>query len=171
MGDNPREALTRYLQEHYAASAGGLSLFERCAASQTEPHVRSALADLTAEVAEDRAALLAILTTLGVQPSPAKARLVALGERVGRLKTNGTLLRRSRLSDLLELEALGSALQVTKLGWLCLRELSEADRRLNPYQLDLLVRRAQTQQERVESLRLQTARDVLATPGGAEEDA
>ncbi len=104
---------------------------------------------------------LAILTELGVRPAPAKERLVALGERFGRLKTNGTLLRRSRLSDLVELEALGAAVHAKKLGWLCLRELSEVDRRLNPQHLDLLVRRAQDQQERIESLRLETARDVL----------
>ena len=163
----PTDALDRYLREHYSAAAGGLDLFERTARSQTDPSVRRALQDLTAEVAEDRAALLAILTDLGVQRSPTKERLVALGERVGRLKTNGTALRRSRLSDLLELEALEAALHAKKLGWLCLRRLCDVDQRLNPYQLDLLVRRAESQQERVESLRLETAVQVLAPDAGA----
>jgi hypothetical protein len=161
----PTDAMDRYLREHYSASRGGLALFQRSAGSQSDPLVRRALEDLTAEVAEDRAALLAILTDLGVRRSPSKEGLAAMGERVGRLKTNGTLLRRSRLSDLLELEALAAALHAKKLGWLCLRQLCHADERLNPYQLDELVGRAESQQERVEALRLATATEVLS-PGG-----
>ena len=162
----PHDALDRYLREHYSASRAGLDLFERSARTQSDPQVRHVLQDVTAHVAEDRAALLAILVDLGVERSPAKERLMALGERLGRLKTNGTVLRRSRLSDLLELEALVAALQAKELGWRCLRQLCEVDPRLNPYHLDRLVSRAESQQEQVESLRLRTATEVLAPRHG-----
>ena len=42
--------------------------------------------------------------------------LVGVAETVGRLKPNGTLVRRSPLSDLMELEALSAAVEAKRLG-------------------------------------------------------
>lgn len=158
----PRDTLGRYLREHYAASRGGLDLCERSARSHGDPVVRRSLQELATDLAEDRATLLSLLLDLGVEPSHGKERLVALGERMGRLKRNGTVLRRLRLSDLLELEALDAMLEAKKLGWLCLLNLSDVDHRLNPYHLGLLVKRAEVQQDRVGALRSGLAVDVLA---------
>lgn len=166
-GTTPSDALGRYLREHYSAAAAGIELFQRSARSQTDPQVRRELAALAAEVAEDRAALLSIMVDLGVERSPAKERLTMLAERLGRLKTNGTVLRRSRLSDLLELEAMAAALHAKRLGWMCLRHLCDAEPRLNPYHLDLLVTRAAAQHDRVEEMRLQTAAEVLRDSSGS----
>jgi len=161
-GQQPADALARYLREHYAAARGELDLVRRSARSQTEPEVRRRLSDLAARVAEDRAALLAVLVDLGIDPSPLKERLVAVAERLGRVKPNGSLLHRTRLSDLLELEAMVTAVQVRQLVWTSLRHLADSDHRLNPHQLDLLCRRAEEQRAQLEALRLECAGQVLA---------
>src|SRR5689334_22751411 len=114
----PSHVLGRYLREHYTAAVAGFELFERSARTQTEPQVRHELARLAAEYAENSAAMLGFLDELGVSRSPVGERMVKLGERLGRLKANGSLVRRSRLSDLLELEALCAALNAKKLAWL-----------------------------------------------------
>lgn len=146
-GDRPAtptsgRLLAIYLRHHAAASKGGLDLFERAARQQTSPEARRELRQLAAEIAEDRSALLGFLDVLGVPRPRLGERLMGWGEKLGRLKPNGTLIRRSPLSDIVELEALGVAVQAKKLGWLTLRRLAETDHRLDVAQLDELVRRA-----------------------------
>jgi hypothetical protein len=147
----------RYLQDHWIASRGGVELFERSARSHQDPGAHAELRDLAADVREDRSALSAILRDFAVPPAPLRERLVSLAETAGRLKANGTLFRRSPLSDLLELEALQGAVHAKRLGWLCLLRWAAGDNPLNPYQLELLVKRAEDQQARLEGLRMQAA--------------
>lgn len=141
-----------------------MELFRRSAGAQSEPHVRAELADLADEVAQDRAALRAVLVELGVRRSPLQEGLVALGEKVGRLKPNGTLVRRSALSDFLELEAMVAAVRAKQLGWLALRRLADDEPRLDAGHLEALVARAEEQQARLERLRLEQAPIALTAP-------
>jgi hypothetical protein len=160
---HPADALDRYLRDHWTAATAEVDLARRAARGQSGQRVREELASVADEAAEDRAALLAIMVDLGVERSPARERLAGLAERIGRLKPNGSLLRRSRLSDLLELEALSLALQAKELRWLALRHVADEDARLNPYHLDTLLRRAHEQEVRVEELRLEVAADALVS--------
>jgi hypothetical protein len=157
----PPDALARYLRDHYSASRGGLDLFRRSARGQSGAHVRRELTALADQEAEDRAALLAIMVGLGIDRSPWQERAVALAERAGRLKPNGSLLQRSRLSDYVELEALTAAVHAKALGWRSLRTLADLDARLPAAHLDHLLERAQEQTRRLERLRLDLAPDVL----------
>jgi hypothetical protein len=165
----PPDSLARYLRNHYSASRGGLDLFRRSAQGQSDAQVRRVLAELADQVAEDRAALLAIMVGLGIERSAWQERLVALGERAGRLKPNGSLLQRSRLSDYLELEALSAAVQAKALAWGSLRALADLDARLPAAHLDRLLERAHDQRQRLEEMRLAMAPDVLL-PGRTVED-
>jgi hypothetical protein len=153
--------LSRYLQDHYGASRLELELFWRSASSQRDSAVRAELTSLAAEAAEDRAALLGIMDGLAVPRGAVQERLAVVAERLGRLKPNGTVLRRSPLSDLVELEALADAVSAKRLRWACLRELTAREPRLNPYQLDKLIRRADDQLARLERQRLNLAPRVL----------
>ena len=49
--------VTSYVAHHWAASKGGLDLFERASRSQSSARTRKVLATLTREIAEDRARL------------------------------------------------------------------------------------------------------------------
>jgi hypothetical protein len=157
------DLLASYLHDHWLAAHGELRLARRAAAGAMDAAARRELAALAREVAEDRAALLAILDGLGVGRPRGAERVVAAAERLGRLKTNGTWWRRSPVSDLVEVEGWLEAVHLRRLGWTALRELAETDSRLNPYQLDLLIRRAEDQAAALEHLHVATARRALVS--------
>ena len=58
-----------------------------------------------------------MLRAEGIQPDRAQSALLQLGERVGRLKPNGSLLRRAPLSDLIEVEGMLDAVRAKAAGW------------------------------------------------------
>jgi hypothetical protein len=153
--------LAIYLRHHLAASKGGLDLFERSARNQSSPETRRELHVLADEVAQDRQRLAAILRRLGI-PRPRIAEvLVGVAETMGRLKPNGTLIRRSPLSDVVELEALSAAVEAKRLGWVTLRVVAERDGRFDTGDLDELIGRAADQQDRLEDLRRQAVAGSL----------
>ncbi|MEP6648731.1 MAG: hypothetical protein ABJA74_02305 [Lapillicoccus sp.] len=157
--------LAIYLRHHAAASRGGLNLVERSAGRQLSPQARRELGDLANDVAQDREHLLDILRRLGVQRPRVAEVLVALAETVARLKPNGTLVRRSPLSDVIELEALSTAVEAKRLGWVTLRVVGERDDRFDTAELDALIRRAADQRDRLEELRRQAVVGALAGAG------
>src|SRR6476646_9661868 len=103
---SPDVVLDVYLNDHLAGASGGADLFRRVARTHADPDVRAAVGRRAEEVAEDRLALLDIMRRLGVEPSRSKVLMGRTAERLGRLKPNGSLVRRSNLTDLIELEAL-----------------------------------------------------------------
>lgn len=159
-GPGVRRELGIYLNDHLAGATAGTQLARRLAASVSEPEVREPLRKLAAEVAEDRAALLEIMQTLGFRVQRYKARAGWIAERVGRLKSNGRVVRRSPLSSLLELEMLRLAVEGKAAGWRTLRELTDLTDEIDPAGLDALLSRAGRQAETLERLRVQAARNL-----------
>jgi hypothetical protein len=111
------QALAIYLRNHQAASMGGRDLFRRTVANQRDRPYAAELADLAAEVEEDVQTLRDIMRAARVTPDLVLGLTMRLGERVGRLKPNGHLLRRAPLSDLIEVEALVIAVRGKAAGW------------------------------------------------------
>jgi hypothetical protein len=112
-----QKSLAIYLRNHYAAAQAGKALFRRSERNQRDRPYGAELTALRAEVEEDAGALRAVLRAEGVQPDRPQAVLLQLGERVGRLKPNGSLLRRAPLSDLIEVEAMFDAVRAKAAGW------------------------------------------------------
>ena len=91
--------------------------------------------------------------------------LVALGwvgEKAGRLKPNGYVVRRSPLADVIELEGLRLGAQGRLACWQVLRAVATHDDRLTVLEMDELVGRAEDQATRLYKLHLQVAQDRLA---------
>ena len=65
------------------------------------------------------------------------------------MKLNGRFVRRSPLSDVLELEALLSAVRGKRAGWEGMRVLATNDARIDVAELDDLIVRADSQIERL----------------------
>ena len=120
--DMRQQALAIYLRNHGAAALAGRDLFRRTAASQRDRPYGVELAELAAEVEEDCAALQAIMRAARVEPDLVSGLVLRLGERIGRLKPNGRLLRRAPLSDLIEIEALATAVRAKAAGWQALSQ-------------------------------------------------
>lgn len=162
MNDN-RRWLAIYLQDHYAGAIAGSALFHRVADSHSDPQVRKAIADLAAQVEKDRLELDGIMASLEVPHSRPKESIAWAAEKAGRLKPNGAVLRRSPLTDVVELEALSLAVEGKTLGWKTLLTLAETEPSLDAKQVQDLLDRAQAQQARLEELRLAHVDEVFSS--------
>ena len=100
----------------------------------------------------------------GVKEDKLKSGAAFVGEKLGRLKPNAQLTGYSPLSRVVEIEML--ALGVTgKLAlWRSLRQVADADERLDPEELDVLAERAERQREGLEIQRLTAVEEALAAP-------
>lgn len=150
--------LATYLRNHASAGRAGVDLFDRAARSQARRPWGPELAALATEVREDCDTLTGLLRTWGVRPDPFSTVALRLGERAGRFKPNGQLVRRSPLSDLIEVEAGMDAVHAKAGGWRALRAASLPPA---PVDLDELLRRADDQVARLGELHGRVAASVL----------
>ena len=79
--------------------------------------LRAVLEEAGAGIADDRRQLESLMAAIGARPSRLKQAAAGLAERSGRLKLNGTLVRRSPLSGLVELEGLELLLEASRALW------------------------------------------------------
>lgn len=158
-----------YLNDHLAGATGGLALSRRLAAAERDGLAGggddgTALDRIAAEIEQDREDLLDIMSALEVPVSRYKTLAAWLAEKVGRLKFNGRVRRRSPLSGLLELEALWLGVHGKIAGWVVLRALAAHDDRLDSRRLDELITRARHQATTLEELRSRAAAEILGHP-------
>ncbi|MFF4703301.1 transaldolase [Streptomyces sp. NPDC001297] len=161
-GPHSADLLAIYLNDHFAGATGGLELFRRAADARKGREEKAVLADLARQVEEDRDALAKIMTDLDVSVDHTRAALGWVAEKVGRLKTNGSLISRSPLSDVLETEAMLLGVRGKAAGWRTLRALADTDRRLDAARLDVLLERAEGQSTALENLRVAAVTRSLA---------
>ncbi len=152
-----------YLNDHLAGATVGTELAHRVARTHRAQGQDGQLKRLAAEVAQDRAALIDMMKTLGVPIRAYKVYAAWIGEKAGRVKFNGRLLTRSPLSDLEELELLRLGVAGKAAGWRTLRTLADNDRRLDPGYLDELMSRAQRQSDQLEELRVRAAEQIISS--------
>ena len=153
------QRLRIYLNDHLAGATAGTNLARRVArAAVGSPH-EAALDSLARQIAEDRQALLETIRALGLAPQRTKAALGWVGERAGLLKSNGRLVRRSRLSPVLELEALRLGVQGKLLMWQALVAVAqEHSTGLDVDRLRELAQRAERQIATLDDMRGQFVR-------------
>jgi hypothetical protein len=149
--------LSIYLSDHRAGSAAGLELARRAASSNADNSFGPILSQLVSEIEEDIASLDELMHRLDAGRDRLKETVAWSAEKLGRLKPNGQLLGYSPLSRLVELE--GLLLGVTgKLAlWRAIGTTLGFDPRLNGFDLDRLIRRAEEQRDTLETCRLRAA--------------
>ena len=159
------QLLAIYLHDHRAGAAAGLQLVRRCRRHAGAGELAEMLAWLETQIDQDRRALDGIMEELDVRPSPLKSALSVAAERVGRLKLNGHLWKRSPLSTVLELEALAAAVTAKRSLWQSLSVVAERSAVGDPRRLAELVDRATVQVERVQAHHHDAARLAFAADG------
>jgi hypothetical protein len=153
--------LAVYLNDHLAGSTVGHELAKRTASSNAGTEYGAYLSELEHEIAEDRASLQRIMERFDVKEDKLKAGAAFLGEKLGRLKPNAQLTGYSPLSRVVELEILLLGIS-GKLGlWGALRNVAQADDRLDSEELDVLIQRAERQREGLEPHRLAAVAEAL----------
>ncbi|MFI0775049.1 hypothetical protein [Streptomyces sp. NPDC021212] len=157
-----------YLNDHLAGATGGVELARRMAREYRRSAVGADLENLAVQIMEDREALRAIMAALEVPVRRYKLCGGWLGEKAGRLKPNGRVVRRSGLSTLIELEGLRIGVEGKALLWHTLLVAADHDTRLEPDRLTELLDRARRQRTALESLH-DAAAAALSAPGRPEE--
>jgi hypothetical protein len=156
--------LGTYMQDHYAGSSAGIELFRRAADQQTDPVVRTVLTAMGEKVEHERTVLTKYMAFVDAKPDPVKNAGAWVAEKLGRFKPNGELVRRSPLSDVLELEMLRIAVEGKGAGWRVLRALADDEPLFDVAELDTLIADAEQQIKELEELRMETARRVFRRP-------
>lgn len=154
-----RRYLAIYLNDHRAGAIGGYELAKRARSSNRGNELGDYLDQLIGEMEHEQAQLESIMELLEVDIDRAKQVLAWSGEKLGRLKFNGELTTYSPLSRLVEIEGLYLGVSGKHSMWTNLqRTMGEHLRRFG---LEDLIDEAESQQDRLEDLRLDYAPDVL----------
>ncbi|WP_209323702.1 NAD-dependent epimerase/dehydratase family protein [Brevibacterium renqingii] len=120
------DLLGLYLSDHFTGATAGAERIERMAADFVDTPVFAALSELAAEIRGEHLYVQYLIDELGLRRRPLAEAVSWAGERVGRLKSNGSLLKRSPMTLVLEAELMRSAV-VGKLGmWQTLADNAEA---------------------------------------------
>ncbi|MCL6674323.1 hypothetical protein [Streptomyces panaciradicis] len=151
-----------YLNDHLAGATVGAELGHRMVQEHGDTAYGNELRNLATEIAQDRRALLRIMGELDVPARRYKVYGAWLGEKLGRAKPNGRLLRRSGLTLLIELEALRSGVAGKALLWRALLTMAGDDPRFDRDRLEELRQRAERQTQRLDSLHTRAAAGLLA---------
>lgn len=171
---NAKDPLAIYLNDHYAAAAGGVALIRRIARTH-DGDVGTELNRLADEISADRDILRQLMRRLAIGVSRYKSIGVWFAEKVARLKANGRIIRRSPLSSVIETEGMLTGVHAKAAGWRLLRAVAERDSRLDPAEFDALIARAEDQIRSLEQIRIAMALKVFGvaypTPGIARSEA
>jgi hypothetical protein len=154
------EQMAIYLNDHLAGSVTALELIGYAARQHAGTPLGAFLTDLRQEIKQDQRVLREILLAVGGTPQRHKLAAAWLVEKAGRLKFNGQLLKRSPLTDMLELETITIGIHGKAQGWRALREAAGQDL-FAGHDLGELIERAQRQHEAVEAHRREAARRAL----------
>jgi hypothetical protein len=153
--------LAIYLNDHLAGSTAGVDLISRLAKTHRHGDAADRLSRLATEIREDRNTLLAVLERLDVRPDRRKIAVGWVGEKVGRLKLNGRLLRRSPLSSVTEVETMMLGVRGKAAVWRTLHTVAEHEPRLDGDEFTRLIARADEQIDTLESIRVAAVAAVL----------
>ena len=141
-----------YINDHLTGSTGGLALAQRAAGNATDSERAAMWRQIAAEIAEERETLTEIRDRIGAKPNRPKYVLAWVGEKAGRLKMNGHLLKKSDLGQMFELEMLVIGVTGKLCLWRALERLE--DPRLKDFDFTRLAEQAESQRSRLEQFRI-----------------
>ncbi|MDX3540345.1 hypothetical protein PV721_39795 [Streptomyces sp. MB09-01] len=151
-----------YLNDHLTGSSAGVRLARRIAKRHRSTDGGPGLAELAKQIKEDQRSLRRVMRDVHVPVRRVHEVVGRIGETAGRLKPNGNLVRRSPLSDVVELETMLLGVEGKAACWRALRELAATDGRLDAPDLDRLLARADNQALMLDGLRRRRAAEVFA---------
>jgi len=159
--------LATYLNDHLAGLTGGLELARRALGAHrgsADDPVRAGLEPVVELLDDDRRALLDVMSAVGVGVQHHKVVGGWAAEKLGRLKGNGSLLRRSPLSTVVELEGIQLVLAYDGALWRTLATLlADGDKRLAAARPAARSRTAARRGDELEELRRRESVRVLST--------
>jgi hypothetical protein len=161
-----------YVNDHMAASTGGVELVSRMLSrhrgTRYEPHLERLLDQLR----EERSAHMAMAAALGIPVRSYKQLGTWVAEKLSRAKLNGRLFSRSPLSDLVEFEFIATAVLAKRAGFETLLEVAAVEPRLDRALLERLVDQADAQHQWLADARREVAAQIFGgSPDAADQAA
>lgn len=156
------EPLAVYLNDHLGGAQIAVEILEAMRDQHDDPAFQQFAKDLLPEIEEDDRTLRSIAEKIGGSPSALKQAGGWLLEKLARLKLGHTGSADFEMFESLELVAVG--IQGKLFLWKALQAASHSDSRLQGYDFETLIARAEQHREIVESRRVQLAETVLLPP-------
>lgn len=157
------EHAASYLNDHLAGSQAAVELLEHLEHAHKASPIATFAAVLRTEIEQDRRELKNLMERLGVTLSSVRQAVAWLSEKLARIKLTLDDPRGDQLHLHEALEALSLGIEGKRLLWLALAEGAQSNPALRGPDYPRLVRRAEDQRQRVETLRLDTARAILGS--------
>jgi hypothetical protein len=146
MNPDNRRLTAIYLRDHLAGAVLGYELAKRALSNNKENNLGRYLEEtFIPAVLEDKKALEDIMALFEVSPSAPKNALSWSGEKLGRLKLNGSLRTYSPLSRVIDVEGLVLGVRGKLSLWENLQVLAASEPALGSVDLGRLAARAETQ--------------------------
>jgi hypothetical protein len=154
-----RESLTTYLNDHLAGALAALELLDHMIRLQQGKPLERALAAIRSEVEEDRQVLQGLLHEVGGKESRMRQAAAWITEKLGQAKLHLDDSGTGDFRMLESLETLGLGIQGKAALW---RALAATALPVKPLDYAGLEQRALNQFQRVDRLRLESARSALS---------
>ena len=155
------ESLETYLNDHLAGSVVALELLDTLEKDGARTAQASILADVHADILADRQELEAFMTQLGLEVSKTRKATGWLIEKLSEVKLRLDDAGDGALRRLEALETVSLGIAGKHALWQALATAAEDAPELSGLDYARLTRRAETQREAVERLRLLAAKEAL----------
>jgi hypothetical protein len=156
------QALTTYLNDHLAGSVAAIELVDHLLTMLANDERRTVLASVRKDIEEDQELLQEILHRIGGSESRIRKAAAWVAEKLGRAKLHLDDTGQGELPLLEGFEAVALGIQGKLALWASLSTQREDWAELKQVDFDRLRHRAENQHDRIESLRLRSARVALA---------
>lgn len=157
----PDKQIQTYLNHHLAASVAWFEALEHLESEEKNSSLARVLTELRAEATADKRVLEELMSRLKVSESETEKATAWLGEKLFRLILPSGGPKGGALHRLLALETLALGLEGRRALWMALAAAAEQSPSLQGLDYQLLLGRADNQRQRVEKLRIESARLAL----------
>ena len=155
-------ALDVYLNDHLGGSMLGSNLAEQIRDRADDSELRDEMTAIAREIGADVEALQSLMDALDVSRNPVKQATGWLAEKASQVKFSGAGSGEPDQGMLMAIESLRLGVAGKRCLWLALTRVREAHDPLRTVDLEELIARAESQEERLERLRIDVAASVLS---------
>lgn len=153
--------MATYLNDHLAGSVMALELLDHLEATHSESELSTFFKQLRADVTADRDELQRLMDHLDIGESRTRKASAWLAEKTTELKLRFDDPEDGSLRLFESLEALSLGIEGKRSLWIALTAAAEKSPSLRILDYGRLTQRAQNQRDRVETLRIETAKQAL----------
>jgi hypothetical protein len=161
------KAMHVYLNDHLAGAMLGSDLAEQIRDQNENTPLGELMRSLAPQIEEDRQTLIGLMQRMDSSKNPVKQAGAWVTEKASRAKFGGLTSGEPQLGTFMAVESLALGVLGKLSLWRALAQVAEQHPALASVDLNELIKRAQTQYDRLEHERLAASRRALSNARGA----